>query len=135
MWTCIECGGLTPIGTVEACLHCDHPLPRRTSWALRLTALLGPAGALLLAACYGAPGRYQSYPAPDPYGRAPAAVSDDDRDVDGVAAGADCVDEDRSRYPGAPDTAGDGIDQNCDGVDGVKAPASPPSTIAAPPNP
>ena len=31
----------------------------------------------------------------------------------------DCDDEDPSVYPGAEDPEGDGIDQNCDGVDGV----------------
>ena len=31
----------------------------------------------------------------------------------------DCDDEDASTYTGAPDTEGDGIDQNCDGVDGI----------------
>jgi len=31
----------------------------------------------------------------------------------------DCDDDDPSIHPGADDEEGDGIDQNCDGVDGV----------------
>lgn len=42
-----------------------------------------------------------------------------DFDGDGVALEqGDCDDFDSSRYPGAPDPCGDGIDQNCDGRDG-----------------
>src|SRR5690349_17402866 len=121
MWTCADCGGLVPIGSSETCLHCDEPLPRRTPWALKLTALLGPAGALLLAACYGAPGRYGYQPATS---GSPPTYTGEDRDGDGVVNGTDCDDEDRARYPGAPDTQGDGIDQNCDGIDGI-APGGP----------
>ncbi|MCA9773127.1 MAG: putative metal-binding motif-containing protein, partial [Myxococcales bacterium] len=34
-----------------------------------------------------------------------------------VATGGDCDDANGSRYPGAPEIAGDGIDQDCDGAD------------------
>ena len=44
----------------------------------------------------------------------PAAPLDPDRDGDGVTvADGDCDDTDASVYPGAPDTCGDGIDQDC----------------------
>ena len=55
----------------------------------------------------------------------------------------DCDDHDATRYPGAEDPDGDGIDQNCDGVDGV-APSgalhaeptgTPPRDYASPPPP
>lgn len=43
-----------------------------------------------------------------------------DQDNDGVTSeDGDCDDNDASVYPGADDSAGDGIDQNCDGTDGV----------------
>ncbi len=45
-----------------------------------------------------------------------------DRDGDGAGAlfgGADCDEGDPRRHPGATDVAGDGIDQDCDGIDGA----------------
>jgi hypothetical protein len=121
MLTCPACGGLTPrTPGVASCLHCDGPLtPPRGLSLLRL--LLGPAGAVLLAACYGPPpGRYNHLDRPTSV----------DRDGDGTPADADCDDNDRNRYPGAADIAGDGNDQNCDGVDGWRDPGN---TVAEPP--
>ena len=37
-----------------------------------------------------------------------------------VLVGGDCDDRNASRYPGAPEIAGDGIDQDCDGRDASK---------------
>jgi hypothetical protein len=52
----------------------------------------------------------------------PAGVATDDGDDDGfTTADGDCDDSDPTRHPGAFDLADDGIDQNCDGVDGVDA--------------
>lgn len=47
------------------------------------------------------------------------APEDIDNDGDSYAETAgDCDDSDNSIYPGATDSAGDGIDQDCDGIDG-----------------
>jgi hypothetical protein len=61
-----------------------------------------------------------------------------DLDRDGTSAllgGGDCDDLDATRYPGAVDIPGDGIDQDCDGADAprVLAPARPPPAAAAAP--
>lgn len=48
-----------------------------------------------------------------------AAVTDDDGD--GIPVALDCDDHDPKRYPQAPDTLCDGIDQNCDGWDSCDA--------------
>lgn len=40
-----------------------------------------------------------------------------DADGDGSAADVDCDDADASRHPGASETCGDGVDQDCDGSD------------------
>ena len=52
-------------------------------------------------------------------------VNNCDRDGDGARAGGcggdDCDDEDGARRPGAADRFGDGVDQDCDGEDGVDA--------------
>ncbi len=42
-----------------------------------------------------------------------------DFDGDGVADNEDCNPEDDGVYPGADDEVGDGVDNNCDGVDGL----------------
>ncbi|MFT5583959.1 MAG: hypothetical protein ACI9VR_001543 [Cognaticolwellia sp.] len=43
----------------------------------------------------------------------------EDGDSDGFYTPDDCDDGDNSIYPGAPDSYGDGLDQDCDGVDGT----------------
>jgi hypothetical protein len=166
MLTCSRCGGLTPPDSSTTCLHCDARL-RAPRWALRVSSLLGPAGAILLAACYGAPGRY--YAVRDP--GAPPGATRYDHDRDGAAgpyacapgdaaceaqlaqlpppSDLDCDDASAARFPNAPDVDGDGIDSNCDGVDGWRDPRSviqpvsaelvveppAPAQVAVPPGP
>ena len=55
------------------------------------------------------------------------AIVDLDRDGSSpILGGGDCDDLDASRHPGAIDTPGDGIDQDCDGVDAQPVPPPPP---------
>jgi len=171
MQTCPACDGFNPV-VARVCVHCDRELSPRSRLAARLTMLLGPAGAILLAACYGAPGRF--YGTQRPMGPSGSWRVDDDQDGSfgpwtcgphgdpdcerAIRAAApppdvDCDDHDPTRYPGAEDPDGDGIDQNCDGVDGVAPPgaahveptetrgyaqpppsSSPPAKVAVPPD-
>ena len=72
--------------------------------------VIAAGGALVtLMACYGMVAR--------PMGPGNAdCTSDNDRDT--VCAPRDCDDSRMDVYPGAADPDQDGIDQNCDGVDG-----------------
>jgi len=149
MLTCRHCGGLTPPEASSACLHCDAPLPRGRL-ARKLSVLLGPAGAILLAACYGGPGHFTGVRQPMPDG-----LTRVDRDHDGAlgpyeclpsgpdcaerlarapaAADIDCDDANASVFPGGADVDGDGVDSNCDGVDGWADPAKVATPVATSP--
>ena len=101
---CSSCNGLSPASR-GACIHCDAPLPR-SRWRRVVQFLAGGGFMMTLAACYGVAYR------PGPHG----AAMDSDRD--GSPVPADCDDNDASRWPGNADPDRDGIDSNCDGVDG-----------------
>jgi hypothetical protein len=128
--SCRACGGLVPPART-ACPHCDAPFaPRRFAAITRalVTAAGGGALAMSLMACYGGP-MHQMPPA-----SAPTAC--EDYDGDGACTPADCNDQNLAIYPGALDYADDGVDQDCDGVDGVRSPTEravdPPPASATP---
>jgi hypothetical protein len=119
---CSRCRGFLPPGA-SRCVHCgDDSCPSSASrvrtfvGGLVLAATAGTM-ALTLMACYGMP------PCEDD------GNSDGDGDgyhwygctVPDDTSKEDCNDGDASIHPGADDPRGDGIDQNCDGVDGIHA--------------
>jgi hypothetical protein len=73
---------------------------------------LACVAAFLLAGCYVAPQQPPPGGAGGAGGPPPQCT---DIDGDGFCADIDCNDQNNSVYPNAPDAAGDGIDQNCDG--------------------
>ncbi|MCB9559605.1 MAG: putative metal-binding motif-containing protein [Kofleriaceae bacterium] len=119
--TCAACDGLIPAPRAT-CPHCDAAVVRPRGGALRrvLATLAGGGAFVTLMACYGVGPRYGDRP----YG--PEACVDADHD--GVCAPQDCDDTNPMIVPGGEDVDGDGVDQNCDGVDGWRDPA----TVAAP---
>lgn len=127
---CDGCDGFVPEASAR-CPNCDaaRPVPGRGLLVRACHALAGGAVAVTLMACYGAPAHYKlAQPAPaDPSCSEPGSV---DADADGFCAPVDCDDGDRARFPGAGDDAGDELDQNCDGVDGLAAEVPPPAQDA-----
>lgn len=86
----------------------------------------GGAIAFTLMACYGAPpAGWQGVRAPADTASGDCASPGEDLDQDGWCD-SDCDEVDPDTFPGASDPEGDGLDQNCDGVDG-QADADPPS--------
>lgn len=125
---CPACAGFVPAAR-PTCPHCDAALPRGPSRGGRLAGALARmaasgAVAVTLMACYGA--------MPRPY-PAEAFCADDDRD--GACVDHDCDNADPQRYPGAADPDLDGIDQNCDGVDGWRDAAEVAAPDPAAPDP
>jgi hypothetical protein len=94
-------------------VHCDAALGGAPSRLRRLISIAsGGAFMMTLAACYGVA-----------YRGGPQHAQHDDRDRDGSPVPADCDDDDPARWPGNADPDLDGVDQNCDGVDGWRDPA------------
>jgi len=116
--TCDQCGGFVP-QALDACPNCSTR--RRTGKLARrlLNAAGGGAVALTLMACYGgAPQHYMVEPVePPPGGQCNGEA--DDLDRDGYCAPEDCDEVNADIHPGAHDPAGDGVDQDCDGADGI----------------
>ena len=113
--SCASCDGFLP-PSATLCPHCGaastsisaSTVPSSLGGKLFAVAS-GGLMALTLMACYGGP---------------PGECEGTDADGDGYSVGScdelpDCNDSDASIYPGASDSLGDGVDQNCDGVDGI----------------
>jgi len=116
MQQCERCQGFVP---GEQCPNCATE-GRFGRLLVKLAKWAGPGIiATTLMACYGAPP--PSYRAQDryPYQGSPCAPGSD-TDGDRQCAPADCNDSDPYMNPSAQDPLGDGIDSNCDGVDGQR---------------
>jgi hypothetical protein len=106
MIVCSSCGTHHRPRTV--CPHCaDESAPAVAS---RAPAVVAAVLAMGLVACNGGDDS-----APEPQALYGVVVTDEDDD--GYDAGADCDDADPAVHPGATETAGDGVDSNCDGND------------------
>jgi hypothetical protein len=83
---------------------CSSKLPRAAAAVLMGLALAQAEG------CFGQP----KYGMPESFFDSEQAI---DNDGDGYDSRVDCNDEDGAIHPDATETAGDGIDSNCDGED------------------
>jgi hypothetical protein len=114
---CSSCRGFVPL-VAPACPHCAAPagagLFDRVGRALFGLAS-GASLAVTLMACYGMPCSTDAEcePCDDP---------STDLDEDGYCGEWDCDEENAAINAGAFDQVGDGVDQNCDGVDGEREP-------------
>lgn len=108
---CPSCTGFLP-PSAASCPHCGADAkaaePRAVGSLVRglVAVASGGAMAVTLMACYGLP------------------PCEDDADNDGYCLQDDCDDTDPTINNYADDPLGDGIDQNCDGVDGYNPDAS-----------
>ncbi len=103
---CGACGGFAPAGRT-ACLHCDAPLSRLGQLGRVLATIAGGGMFMVtLMACYGRPHQ--------------KGCDGVNEDGDYSCLPEDCNDKDSTVHPGTQDLEGDGVDKNCDGVDGYK---------------
>lgn len=121
---CRSCSGFIPPGA-SACPCCGEDVATKATPTARISPLKAAFGlaatglmAVSLMACYGLP------------------MCDDKDKVDNdgdsyfkdvgscYVESPDCDDTNPNVHPGADDPAGDGIDQNCDGADGIASTTS-----------
>lgn len=109
--SCPECGVVPSLGSTNA----ERPTAKRANGLVTRArqAALGVSTAMTLMACYGV--AYEPVGCSDPT---------DDRDGDGYCGELDCDETSASIHRYASDPAGDGVDSNCDGVDGTDADTS-----------
>ena len=130
---CRVCDGFSPVGRTT-CLHCDvllAPKGKMRPWVRNALLIVGGASlSMTLAACYGDPCAYDGCYGPDGAGGrvedgGVSQFCDDlssDMDLDGHCGVFDCNENDSDINRSAEDAEGDGIDTNCDDVDGVADP-------------
>jgi hypothetical protein len=116
---CASCAGFIP-HAADACPHCGKAVSRKKkAKAAGKTGLLATAAtvatgglmSITLMACYGIAYTCEGPDADGDGYKSESSVGECFEDLD-------CNDSDASIYPGAEDSLGDDIDQNCDGVDG-----------------
>ncbi|MSP54147.1 MAG: hypothetical protein EXR69_00845 [Myxococcales bacterium] len=118
---CTTCGQhVRP--TERSCPFCAASIARPAAGPMRLPTAASIALGLGLSGCIGTSSLVAAYGAA-PTDRADTAEETGgvDADADGYYAvssgGTDCNDEDATVHPEATETAGDGLDSNCDGED------------------
>lgn len=100
------------------CPECGTILTPR--WIARLANVAASgATAVTLAACYGLP--IEDFDGGTGFCPDPTL----DLDSDGYCGEFDCDEGNSARHAFRPDVEGDGIDQNCDGVDGMLGDGGP----------
>ena len=104
---CASCEAPVFVGTCT-CPHCGSTKACYGPRIGKAAAALGLVAAL--SGCDG--GGEDTFVVQPEYG-----VAITDYDGDGYDASEDCNDDDASIHPGATETAGDGVDSNCDGED------------------
>lgn len=106
MKSCPSCESFVP---AHICPECGHVFAKKKSLMKALMNVAASGAAVVtLAACYGVP--YE----PSEYCDDPST----DLDGDGYCGTYDCDESSATTNAFAFDDLGDGVDQNCDGVDG-----------------